>query len=142
MRMFILCLLIVAGIVIYDQVRISGMKKELNQITYQLNLTKAKVAGKQGSNVPKPVAEVRSHMEKAKIYLKQKKTADAQKELQIALDQINSVQFKAQEYLDSAGKYWKKTKSGAFEALRGAIKDIATEPQKEQPTPEPAKAKK
>ena len=141
MRMFIICLLIIGAIVIYDQVRISSMRKELNQVTYQLHLEKSKKTNKAASTPSKQVNEIKSHLERAKRLIKLKRSAEAQKEIQIAIDKMNSVEFKAQEYLDSADKYWKKTKSGAIEALKGAIKDIATESPKEKPS-EPEKVKK
>lgn len=126
MGCFFLFIVIVAGIVGYDQWRITQLQNEVRAISGKVHVVKPKKSG--GSkDLVTTLADAELHTKKAKELIKKKKLVQAQAELDKALASLESANGVSQDIIGDVADALGDARDKTIKVFQKAWKDVSEE---------------
>ncbi len=121
-----LFIVIVAGIVGYDQYRITQMQNEVRAISGKVHITKPKKSGG-AKDLVTMLAEAQRHAKNAKALIKKNKTLQAQAELDKALANLESANGVSQDIVGDVADVLGNARDKTIKVFKKAWKDVSEE---------------
>jgi len=128
-RLGCLVLIIVVLVVGYDQWRITQMRNEISAISAKVGVS-AEDDAEETSDKPNLVtalAKAEQHAKNAKDLLEEKKTAEAQEELEKALESLQSANTVSKDIVGGSAEFLGQAKENAVKMFQKAWSDISEE---------------
>ena len=123
---FFLFVIIIAGIVGYDQWRINQLQTEVRAISGKVHVAQPRKSGKPNDLVS-TVANAEFHTRKAKELIKKKKLVQAQAELDQALASLNSANSVSQDIVGDVADVLGEARNTTIKVFQKAWKDVSEE---------------
>jgi hypothetical protein len=124
-RLGCLVALLILLLVAWDQYRIEQMRKEIGNISSKLHVQDNKTSKQTGSDLVTALAKAERHTRRAKELLKNKKTAQAQAELDKALAYLQSANKVSTDIAGDAAKFLGQARDRAMKVFQDTWKEIS-----------------
>lgn len=124
-----LALIAVAALVAYDQWRIEQMRGEVRAIASRLQLESSPdvKSAKGGSDLVTSLAEAEKHTRRAKKLLQQGKSEQAQQELDLALEKLESANVVSRDIVGDAADFLGRARDNAISVFQRTWDEIVRE---------------